>query len=101
MEHNELHGSIPLSWGAMTSLKELSLHHNSIDNALPHFICDAMPSLTFLLLNNNHLEGSIPQELGNCTSLKQLYLDENFLRGRPPKELGNLHNLGMYGVILV
>ena len=39
------------------------------------------------------LEGSIPPELGNLTSLQSLRLSENQLSGEIPPELGNLTNL--------
>jgi hypothetical protein len=41
----------------------------------------------------NHLTGVIPAELGNLTSLEELYLHDNHLTGTIPAELGNLTNL--------
>ena len=56
--------------------------------------------VTELLLAENGLNGEIPRELGNLTSLEVLDLgggvfdfDENRLRGEIPPELGNLANL--------
>ena len=96
LEHNELVGSIPMSWNAMTALELLSLHHNTLDGEVPTFLGFSMRQLTDLLLNSNQLNGSIPSELGNCTTLKRLYLDENFFRGAPPDSFGNLHKLGKF-----
>ena len=56
--------------------------------------------VTELLLAENGLNGEIPRELGNLTSLEILDLgggvfdlDENRLSGEIPPELGNLSNL--------
>ena len=56
--------------------------------------------VTELLLAENGLNGEIPRELGNLTSLEVLDLgggvfdlDENRLSGEIPPELGNLSNL--------
>ena len=40
-----------------------------------------------------HLEGSIPKEIGNLRSLKQLILHENGLSGVLPEEMGQLTQL--------
>ena len=47
-----------------------------------------------LQLNNNIFSGVIESELGACTNLKLLYLDQNFLHGNLSSSLGNLHKLG-------
>ena len=41
-------------------------------------------------MNYNQLTGDIPPELGNLTSLRELYLSNNQLSGAIPPELGNL-----------
>ena len=41
----------------------------------------------------SEIYGSLPAELGNLTSLTELYLAENSLSGNIPAELGNLTNL--------
>jgi Leucine-rich repeat (LRR) protein len=46
-----------------------------------------------LFLNENHLSGSIPPELGNLENLFQLFLNKNQLTGPIPPELGNLVRL--------
>ena len=49
--------------------------------------------VTGLVLNNNHLYGTIPPELGNLANLTTLDLDDNQLDGSIPTELGNLTSL--------
>ena len=50
-------------------------------------------NVTYLRLENNGLNGSIPDEIGNLTNLKLLRLIENQLQGAIPETLGNLVNL--------
>ncbi len=49
--------------------------------------------VTELMLMYNRLDGSLPAELGDLTSLKKLNLHSNQLSGGIPTELGNLTNL--------
>jgi len=44
-------------------------------------------------LAGNNMQGTIPQELGNISNLRTLYLSDNFLTGTIPPELRNLGNL--------
>ncbi len=50
-------------------------------------------NVTYLRLENNGLNGNIPDEIGNLAALKLLRLIENQLRGSIPETLGNLVNL--------
>ena len=49
--------------------------------------------VTWLLLRNNQLNGSIPAEIGNLTGLENLELTGSQLAGPIPAQLGNLTNL--------
>ena len=49
--------------------------------------------VTALVLVDNRLTGSMPAELGNLASLRELYLNRNQLTGSIPAELGNLSSL--------
>ena len=52
-----------------------------------------LTSLTELYLAETSLSGNIPAELGNLTNLTLLWLSHNQLSGSIPAELGNLTNL--------
>ena len=52
-----------------------------------------LSSLKQLDLKNNQLSGSIPAELGNLSTIEVLDLSENQLSGSIPAELGNLSSL--------
>jgi hypothetical protein len=49
--------------------------------------------VTALRLSENHLDGSIPVELVNLSSLQILDFNFNWLKGAIPPELGNLNSL--------
>ena len=48
---------------------------------------DSTKRVTQVLLNNNNLTGSIPPEVGQLSSLHQLWLDDNGLTGLVPTQL--------------
>jgi len=49
--------------------------------------------VTSVYLDNNYLIGNLPVEIGNLTNLTNLYLHNNELIGEIPEEIGNLTNL--------
>nr|GME12027.1 receptor-like protein EIX2 [Ipomoea batatas]GME20268.1 receptor-like protein EIX2 [Ipomoea batatas] len=70
----------PLSHVNSTSLISLDLSFNSLDSA--YFPCTLVPlckfhKLVFMDLNSNNFQGSIPNCLGNLTSLTSLLLSDN------------------------
>ncbi|KAG4195771.1 hypothetical protein ERO13_A06G127600v2 [Gossypium hirsutum] len=83
---NRIHGKIPDS----------DLSSNDLDGPIPDFF-GRMMSLNVLILSENWLKGSIPENLGN-SSIETLRLSDNQLTGKLPKSLGNLQNL--YGMVM-
>nr|WP_321355549.1 gliding motility-associated C-terminal domain-containing protein [uncultured Draconibacterium sp.] len=49
-----------------------------------------------IILNDNNLEGELPNSIGNLTSLKKLFLARNNLAGAIPQELANIETLLHY-----
>ena len=81
LQNNSLHGPIPLQWPSrMMNLTWLHLENNLLDSTIPIDI-DKMSNLQDLFLNNNSLVGNIPSSLGNIRNLTQLYLQDNFFTG--------------------
>jgi Leucine-rich repeat (LRR) protein len=75
----------------------LSLPENNLDGTLP----EELGNLTYLKelsLNDNKLTGSIPTTFGNLTALTTLDMGANALTGNIPKELGNLESLSVIGL---
>ena len=70
----------------------LSLHDNQLSGSIPESL-GQLTSLTELHLGYNQLTGSIPESLGQLTSLTVLSLDNNQLSGIIPDFLGHLTSL--------
>ena len=70
----------------------------SIDGTIPTQLGN-LTSLTKLDFDRSELSGSIPAELGNLANLKILMLRSNRLTGSIPAELGNLANLTSLNVL--
>nr|KYP73566.1 LRR receptor-like serine/threonine-protein kinase GSO1 [Cajanus cajan] len=107
LSENILHGNIPHSFGQLLNLQNLdiSLNHleslvsdirwpkqllylnltnNHIFGSLPQDIADKLPNLTHFLLGNNLISGSIPKSLCKIDSLYNLDLSGNMLSGEIP-----------------
>ena len=56
-------------------------------------VCELGGQVTRLLLNSNHLTGTIPRELGQLSQLTYLDIDTNQISGPIPPELGQLSQL--------
>ncbi|XP_040947374.1 receptor-like protein 9a [Gossypium hirsutum] len=94
---------------SLKHLQQLNLQGNSIENA--SHLCwgkGALPSLYYLDLSGNNLQGFIPECLCDSLLLKQLILGNN-LSGPFPKTFGNISsrltsldisNNGFYGPLL-
>jgi hypothetical protein len=64
-----------------------------IDGSIPSQVGD-LTTLKSLSLTGNTLTGVLPTVLGRLTELRQLWLYDNSLSGPIPSELGNLARLG-------
>ncbi|KAK7393259.1 hypothetical protein VNO78_21809 [Psophocarpus tetragonolobus] len=107
LSENNFHGNIPASLGQLLNLRNLdmSLNHlegfvsdirwpkqivylnltdNHINGSLPQDIGDRLPNINQLLLGNNLLSGSIPNSLCKINSLYNLDLSDNMLSGEIP-----------------
>ena len=88
----------PLSeWYGITTditgrVTELGLGDNNLNGMLPAELGN-LSSLTSLNLRYNRLSGRIPAELGNLGNLRALRLYGTDLSGEIPRELANLTNL--------
>lgn len=78
----------------LTSLQHLDLGGNQFSSSLgaKNLLWD-LPSLLDLDMGRCGLQGSIPEEVGNMTSITRLYLSDNNLTGTIPTTFKNLHNL--------
>ena len=70
----------------------ISLLFNNIEGSIPNSIGD-LTSLRTLELAFNKLDGTIPTTIGKLTKLEVLSFNGNFLKGSIPASIGNLTEL--------
>lgn len=70
----------------------INLPNKGLNGSLPEEIED-LSSMVVLNLSNNQLTGSIPNSIGNISNLAYLYLYGNSLTGSIPNSIGELSNL--------
>eukprot|EP01018_Ginkgo_biloba_P008528 Gb_21974 [translate_table: standard] len=93
--HNEWIGVLPLSIGILSSnLSMLSFASNHIEGKIPQQIGN-LTNLIFLNLSENLFSGTIPSELKGLQKLERLFLANNKLDGGIPSEIGELKYLGL------
>ena len=81
-------GSIPSFLGGLTQLTYLQLQDTLLSGDLPAALF--APQLTYVLVVNNRIRGTIPSEVGNMSNLVVLQLSGNSLSGVIPTEIGSL-----------
>ncbi|XP_057970179.1 receptor-like protein kinase BRI1-like 3 [Malania oleifera] len=103
---NNITGSVPLSLTNCSQLRVLDLSSNAFTGNIPRMFCTSPLStassslLENILLPNNSLSDTVPQELANCKNLRTIDLSLNRLTGSLPSKiwtLPNLSNLRMWG----
>eukprot|EP01018_Ginkgo_biloba_P016974 Gb_10274 [translate_table: standard] len=95
LSHNHLTGVLPSSIGKLSSrLSILYLDHNEIAGKLCEHIGN-LTSLTFLALDGNLFNGSIPSAFRRLQKLERLYMGGSNLEGSIPTEIGEMQSLGL------
>ncbi|XP_048424006.1 receptor-like protein EIX2 isoform X2 [Pyrus x bretschneideri] len=82
LSHNQLEGPLPL-W-CFPNVDSLYLEGNLFSRPIPSNIDQMMPKLQELLLDENHLNGTIPPSICNMQKLKILSLRSNQFSGELP-----------------
>ncbi|TKV99631.1 hypothetical protein SEVIR_8G056800v4 [Setaria viridis] len=82
-----------LSHSNLTALKVLDIRWNSFHAAISPSWFWHIRTLTYLDLSSCGFQGPIPYEMGNMTSLEQVYIGDNNITSMIPPNLENLCNL--------
>ncbi|KAJ4966265.1 hypothetical protein NE237_018114 [Protea cynaroides] len=115
VSNNDLSGRIPHSIGGLKSVQQIELYRNRITGKLPVSLGDLADLVNFdasennltgklpikfaalhlssLALNDNHLEGHIPEIIASNPNLAELKLFNNNFSGSLPRDLGLHPNL--------
>ncbi|KAL3644985.1 hypothetical protein CASFOL_010165 [Castilleja foliolosa] len=81
---NLLGGRIPEIWGKMRGILGIGLSGVGLVGNIPKSIGVNLGNLCYLGLDNNSLEGVVPNEFGDLEFLSELNLENNNLSGRLP-----------------
>lgn len=82
-------GAIPSQIGLLNNLTYLVLTNNRLDGTIPSSIFENLgANLKLMMIDENHLSGTLATELGRLTGLSKLYLQSNSLTGPLPSEVG-------------
>lgn len=87
-----LTGSLPASWSAAASLRELSIYGCSLTGPLPA-AWGSLKRLQQLFLHNNKLSGQLPEAWGSMAMLKNLGLAQNEFVGSVPASWSGMRSL--------
>ncbi|XVF78982.1 hypothetical protein PTKIN_Ptkin14bG0182200 [Pterospermum kingtungense] len=96
LQENNLKGSIPSSMFNLSLLQQLGLGSNIISGDLSSHMFDLLSQLWFIDLGENQFSGIIPTSLFKCKELVTLALHYNQLEGTIPLEVGNLTSLELF-----
>lgn len=97
--HNLFEGTIPSGLENLPNLQMYYIGHNKIVSSGPNgldFISSLTNSsrLTFIAVDENYLEGVIPESIGNLSKVfSRLYMGGNRIYGNIPSSIGNLRSL--------
>ncbi|CAI9090619.1 OLC1v1025436C1 [Oldenlandia corymbosa var. corymbosa] len=92
--YNDLRGNLPTEIFNMSALEIVSLGVNGFTaSSLPENMCQNLPRLKLLDLEQMGLIGRIPSSIGECSQLQSLYMGFNSLTGVIPKQIGELKGL--------
>ena len=93
LSYNNIAGIIPESFGNLKDLTILNLSNNKLTGGVPDTLT-TLKNLEYLNIgNNSSLGGSIPINIGNLDSLRQLLMFGDSLSGSIPNGIGNLDSL--------
>ncbi|KDP38868.1 hypothetical protein JCGZ_05025 [Jatropha curcas] len=96
LDHNRLSGPVPTSISIRSSLIRLQLHNHNFHSAIPSGL-DWQNMLFLNLAGSNlpksNLTGEIPNELGQCKSHVNLYMEGNKFQGTLPLSFASLRGL--------
>ncbi|CAL0316013.1 unnamed protein product [Lupinus luteus] len=90
ISRNKLHGNIPNNFDKLVGLTVLDLSSNILDGIISvgNEWSSIMPHLLLLNLSYNHINGSLPKNIGNIMpNLEHLFLGSNLINGSIPNSL--------------
>eukprot|EP00940_MAST-03C_sp_MAST-3C-sp2_P001205 g1205.t1 len=93
LSRNDIAAPFPKRVKDLSRLRLLALNNNRIEGKLPEDLCQNLGDLQHLFLYRNRLSGPLPRSLGMCRSLVSLVLYGNMFDGSLPDSMWQLHRL--------
>jgi Leucine-rich repeat (LRR) protein len=91
VSYNNLWGDLPSAYSMLNNLQHLSAKYNSITGSIPSEWGSSMSSLQELDLEYNYkISGSLPPSFANLQNLRLLHLSTNLMTGTLPPGLSKL-----------
>ncbi|KAG8389187.1 hypothetical protein BUALT_Bualt02G0202900 [Buddleja alternifolia] len=92
---NVLGGHIPEIWENLGGIMGIGLSGVGLVGNIPKSMGVNLRNICYLGLDNNSLEGVVPEEFGDLEFMSELNLEHNNLSGRVPFSAGFLSKLGV------
>jgi len=81
---NKLGGRIPAIWKNLEGISGIGFSRMGLEGNIPASMGSSLKNLCFLALDNNNLDGQIPEEFGFLDSAREINLENNNLTGKAP-----------------
>ncbi|KAL6210738.1 hypothetical protein ACLB2K_015970 [Fragaria x ananassa] len=95
---NKLGGQIPEMWSKMGGILGIGLSGMGLVGKIPGSMGVYLRNVRYLGLDNNKLEGTVPQEFGLLESVNEIKLENNSLSGRVSFSSAKFgHRMKLYG----
>ncbi|KAH6754991.1 ROP-interactive CRIB motif-containing protein 7 [Perilla frutescens var. hirtella] len=91
---NFLGGEIPDIWGNLRGIMGIGMSRMGLVGNIPKSMGVHLRNACYIGLDNNMLEGVVPQEIGDLELVRELNLENNNLSGRVPFSASFLSKLG-------
>ncbi|KAH0990015.1 hypothetical protein GBA52_001498 [Prunus armeniaca] len=82
-----------------TRLQFLGIDDNNLEGVIPESIGNLSGVIEKLYMGGNHIYGHIPSSIGHLSSLTLLNVSYNLISGAIPPEIGQLKDLQMLGLV--
>ncbi|XP_050365950.1 piriformospora indica-insensitive protein 2 [Argentina anserina] len=95
---NKLGGQIPEIWSKLGGILGIGLSGMGLVGEIPGSMGVYLRNVRYLGLDNNNLEGTVPQEFGLLESVNEINLENNSLSGRVSFSAAKFgHRMKLYG----
>ena len=89
MYNNNLSGTLPDIFDKLTNFQHIALSENKLTGEIPQSLYSR--DIIYVYMEQNLLEGSLSEKIGNWKNLTSLEISKNNFTGTPPAACLNLH----------